>query len=142
MLAKINKSYAPMYWEDFFNDSLFNSFRSGRSNSYCPSANIIEDENEFRIELAVPGLSKKEIKVELDNDVMRIYYEHKEKKEDKESNYLKREFCHSSFERSFQLPDSIDRDKIKANHNEGVLNISLPKRKEVVSKAQKSIEIS
>jgi len=131
-----------MYWEDFFNDSLLNSFRSGRSSSYLPSANIIEDENEYRIEMAVPGLSKKEIKVELDNDVMRIYYEHKEKKEEKDRNYLKREFCHSSFERNFQLPDSVDRDKIKANHNEGVLNISLPKRKEVVSKTQKSIEIS
>ncbi|MBN1133104.1 MAG: Hsp20/alpha crystallin family protein [Bacteroidales bacterium] len=142
MLARINKSYVPAYWDDFFNDDFLSGFRTKNYSRSLPSVNIIEEDGEYRIELAAPGLSRKDIKVELDNDVLKISYDHKENKEEKKNNYLKREFCHSSFERSFQLPDLIDSDNIKASQANGILSISLPKKKEVVTKVQKSIQIS
>lgn len=141
MLARINNSYVPVFWDDFFNDNFFssgNGYRGGRT----PSVNIVEDNDAYHIEIAVPGLSKKDIRIDLDNDLLTISYERKESNDENSRNYLKREFSYSSFSRSFQLPDTIDSDKIKANHTDGILSISLPKKEEVVTKAQKSIEIS
>ena len=141
MLARINKSYVPVFWDDFFNDNLFNNFSGTRSGVKSPSVNIIEDEKEYVIEMAVPGLSKSDIRIDLENDILTISYESKESKEERKRSYLKREFSYASFNRSFQLPETIDGDNIRANHVDGILNISLPKKEEVVTKAQKSIEI-
>ena len=142
MLARINKSYVPAYWDDYFNDSFFNNFATGHKNFTAPSVNILEENSEFQIEFAVPGLSKKEIKIELDNDLLTVSYENSENKKETKRNYLKREFNYSSFKRSFQMPDNIDSENIKAIHSEGILKISIPKKEETVSKAQRSIEIS
>jgi len=142
MLARINKSYVPVFWDDFFNDNFFGYGNGERNGSRKPSVNIVEENNAYQIEMAVPGLSKKDIRIDLDNDLLTISYEKEESKDETSRNYLKREFSFASFSRSFQLPDTIDSENIKANHTDGILSISLPKKEEVVTKAQKSIEIS
>jgi HSP20 family protein len=142
MLARFNRGSVPGTWDDFFNDSFFDSFNLGRRSASCPAVNIMEDEKEFRIDVAAPGLSKDDIKIDLDDDVLTVSSEQKDEKEDKSSRYMRREFSYSSFKRSFQLPDTIDRDHIRASHDSGILTIQLPKKKEVVQKASKQIEIS
>jgi HSP20 family protein len=141
MLARINKRYVPAYWDDFFNDSVFNSFNNVACNNTSPAVNVEEDDKAFRIEVAVPGVSKKEINIDLENDVLTISSGNKEDKETKSRNYMRREFSYSAFKRSFQLPETIDHEKIRASHEAGVLTIELPKREEVVQKAPKQIEI-
>ena len=141
MLARINRNYVPAYWDDFFNDRVFNNFSNNQCNHTSPAVNVIEEEKGFRIEVAVPGLSRDDFNIEVDNDVLTISSVEKEKKEDKKHNYTRREFSYRSFKRSFQLPETIDQDQIQASHEAGVLSLNLPKKDEVVQKAPKQIEV-
>jgi len=145
MLAKINRSYLPTYWDDFFNDSFFKSANTVNCSGTSPAVNVIEDEKQYRIDVAVPGMSRSEFRIDLDDDLLTISSEQKENSEADESNnprYMRREFSYSTFKRSFQLPDSIDQENIKASHDAGILSIQLPKKEEVVQKAAKQIEIA
>ena len=141
MLARINRNYVPAYWDDFFNDRVFNSLNNSYSNTTSPAVNVEEGDKEFRIEVAVPGLSRKDFRIEVEDDVLTISSEDKQKKEEKKRNYTRREFSYHNFKRSFQLPETVDQDQIQASHESGVLNITLPKRDEVVQKAPKQIEV-
>jgi HSP20 family protein len=141
MLAKINRRYAPAYWDDFFNDSFFNGFNHSGLNRTSPAVNVIEEDKAYRIEVAVPGMSRKDFRIDLEDEVLTISSEQKENNEEKNHRYMRREFQYNTFKRSFQLPETIDADSIKASHNAGILTIELPKKDEVVQKAPKQIEI-
>ena len=79
--------------------------------------------------------------LEIENDVLTISTEQKESKEDKNRNFLRREFNYRSFKRSFELPESVDQEKIQATHEAGILTLSLPKKEEVLQKAPRQIEV-
>jgi HSP20 family protein len=141
MLARINRSYVPAYWDDFFNDRFFNQLNSKNGHVNSPAVNISEDDKGFTIEVAAPGLSGKDFNLELENDVLTISTEHKESKEEKKQNFLRREFNYQSFKRSFELPETINQEKIKATHDAGILTLTLPKKEEVLQKAPRQIEV-
>ena len=141
MLARINKSYAPAYWDDFFNDRFFNQLNSKNCHGNSPAVNISEDDKGYTIEVAAPGISRKDFNLEVENDVLTISTEPKEGKEDKEANFLRREFNYQSIKRSFQLPETIDQEAIKASHDAGILSLSLPKKEEEIQKAPRHIEV-
>jgi HSP20 family protein len=141
MLARINRSYVPAYWDDFFNDRFFNQLNSRNSHVSSPAVNISEDDKGYTIEVAAPGTSGKEFNLEIENDVLTISNEHKESKEDNKQNFLRREFNYRSFKRSFELPDTINQEKIKATHDAGILTLTLPKKEEVLQKAPRQIEV-
>ena len=141
MLARINRNYVPAYWDDFFNDRFFNRVHSWNHQSHSPAVNVSEDEKAYRIEVAVPGMSRKDFNLEIEDDVLTISTEKKESKKDQKVNYLRREFNYQGFKRSFQLPETIDQENIEARHESGILTVSLPKREEVIQKAPKQIEV-
>jgi HSP20 family protein len=141
MLARINRRYVPAYWDDFFNDNFFNGFNTVVSKPSAPAVNVLEEEKAFRIEVAAPGLSKKDFSINLENEVLTVSSEQKDSKENKNHRYMRREFSYSSFSRSFQLPESVDVEKIRASHDTGILTIELPKKEEMVQKAPKQIEV-
>lgn len=143
MLPRLRTSInLPSLLEDFFNDSLINRFFNWDEYKTIPAVNIIEGKDEYKIEVAAPGLSKEDFKVEVDGNILTISSEKEEKKESKDENVLRREFCYSSFRRSFTLPDDVNVDKIKASHNDGILTVTLPKKEEAKTKAVKEIKIS
>lgn len=107
-----------------------------------PSANITESEKEYLIELAAPGLSKKDFKVEMDNDVLTISAEKKEEKKEGNGGYSRREYSYNSFSRSFTLPENCKSDKIDAKYEDGVLKLTLPKKEITPTKAKKEIAVS
>jgi HSP20 family protein len=107
-----------------------------------PAVNITEGKEDYKIEVAAPGLGKEDFKISLDNNVLNISSEKEVKNESKDENVLRREFSYSSFSRSFSLPDSVNGDKIKANHNDGILSIVIPKRDEAKVKPVRDIKIS
>ncbi|MCE7993998.1 MAG: Hsp20/alpha crystallin family protein [Roseivirga sp.] len=114
--------------EDFFDMDLS---RTGNGlASRLPAANVKENENEFTIDLAVPGMKKDDFRIEIENGALSISSEKKEESEDKTDDYTRKEFSYSSFSRSFRLPDSVKEDKIKAKYDNGVLIVSLPKKEE------------
>lgn len=144
MLPRIynRPGFLPEFVNEFFgNDSLSRFFDGYTSNTSIPSVNIAEGKNEYKIEVAAPGLSKGDFKIDVHNNVLEISSEKKNENEEKNDNYVRREFNYSSFKRSFSLPDEVDTDKIKASHKDGILNILIPKKEEAKDKGPRAIKI-
>ncbi|WP_340154854.1 Hsp20/alpha crystallin family protein [uncultured Winogradskyella sp.] len=129
--------------EDIFNRDLpsvlTSNFNTGLS---LPKVNIKDTADAFLIEMAVPGFKKSDFNIDLDNEVLSISTETKEENEQKEDNYTRREFGYASFKRTFNLPETVDDEKINANYKEGILSILLPKKEEAKQKPIRSIKIS
>jgi len=104
-----------------------------------PMSNILESDDEYRIELSVPGFQKKEIKISVDKSVLTIQSERDYTKDEKLS-YNRREFGGFNFRRSFTIPETVNVDTIAAEYKNGVLALNLPKKEEV--KIKKEISIS
>ena len=128
-------------FDDFFGPSFMKPFieRSEFGNSF-PSANIMEEENSYKIELAVPGIEKDNLNIDLDDNLLRISAESKVEKNDEK--FKVREFNYQSFRRSFKLPKEIDAEKIGAKYADGILSIEIPKLHVNENDKKKSITIS
>ncbi|MBN2173936.1 MAG: Hsp20/alpha crystallin family protein [Bacteroidales bacterium] len=121
----------------------WNSSNFSTTNTTLPAVNISETKDDFQIEVAAPGMEKKDFKINLENNQLTISSERKNEKEDSEENYTRREFSYQSFSRTFTLPEHIvDGEKISAKYNDGILRILLPKKEEVKPKPAKEIKIS
>ena len=143
MLPVIRTSrHLPDLVNTFFGQNLLDSFFSDRSWENTPSVNINENSNEFKVEVAAPGLDKGDFKINTKQNVLTISAEKEQKEEKKEENYVRREFCYTSFNRSFVLPNEIDQAKIKAEHKNGILTVVLPKKEEAKEKTPRIINIS
>lgn len=106
-----------------------------------PAVNIKEDAQGFKIEMAVPGMNKKDFNIQLDNDTIIISYEKKVEKSEEKLEYTRREFGLSSFKRTFTLPESADQEKIAANYREGILSVDIPKQEEAKRKEARLINV-
>jgi len=106
-----------------------------------PAANILDNEKDFTIELAAPGMNKDRFNIKLEDDVMTVSIERNEEELKEEHNYTRREFSYDEFSRSFSLPDIVDQENIKADYVNGVLSIMLPKSEEAKVKGRE-IKIS
>ena len=145
MLAKRNESYFPTFFDRFWNNELMDWNRSNFSstNTSLPAVNVKETEDDFIIELAAPGMNKKDFKVSLNNNILTISSEIKDEKEESNDSYTRKEFSYQSFQRSFTVPENtVNGEKISAKYNEGILNIVLPKREEVKPQPEREIKIS
>jgi HSP20 family protein len=106
-----------------------------------PATNILEDEKQFEIQLAAPGMKKDDFSLNVENNVLSVSYEKKED-EKQEDKFLRREFGMDSFTRSFSIPKTTDGEKISARYEQGILFISIPKLNPEKAKLSRSIEIS
>jgi HSP20 family protein len=113
------------------------------TNTTLPAVNIKEDENEYVIQVAAPGMKKDDFKINLNKDQLTISSERQNEKEDKDGDkFTRREFSYQSFQRSFTLPEHlVDDSKISAQYADGILHIKLPKREEVKPKPAREIKI-
>ena len=132
------QAWLPSIFNDLFNDEwLSQRPRQGAT----PAVNIIENEKDYRIELAAPGMGREDLNVSIDedNNLVIAFEKHcgndpkdgkcqKEEKNEKKDTYLRREFSYSSFRQSFLLPDDVDKEKIGASMKHGVLTVDLPKK--------------
>ncbi|MFN8210182.1 MAG: Hsp20/alpha crystallin family protein [Bacteroidales bacterium] len=141
MLPMITRrSYKPFLWSSLFDDDFF-PVMSSRSSS-MPAVNIKEDEKKFTLDLAVPGIDKKDLKIEINEDVLTISSEHQDEKTQENGDFKRREFSYTSFCRSFYLPENVSKDKIEANYKDGILSVVLPKQEEEKSKLTREVKIS
>ena len=127
-LARTDRPFLDFAKRFFDNDFNYIPFFEGRNNGGL--SNILEKENEYLIEITAPGLKKEDIKIELDNDILRIFSNVEDNKEDKGEDYYRREFYKSSFERSFTIPKIADKNAISATMTDGILIVEIPKLKE------------
>ena len=147
-LTHPRKGQLSSWTQDLFDKGNFLSPRFLSSNgdldfaNNVPSVNITENEKEYKIEMAAPGLERKDFKVEVENGVLCISSEKEEESKEEKKNYTRREYSYNSFSRSFSLPDNLVPDKINAKYENGVLNITLPKKEVKASKPIKEIKVS
>ena len=140
MLPVMNRSWFPTMFDDFFDGEW-----TPKVSATAPAVNVKEDAKEYTMEVAAPGIKKEYCRININNDgnievAIENKLEHKE--ENKKEHYLRREFSYSNYQQTYILPDNVDKDKISAKVNDGVLEIKLPKfTKEEESRAQRAIEI-
>lgn len=130
------------FFNDLFEDDRFWNTSKNEWLSSIPSANIIESDKTFRIELAVPGMTKSDFRVDVDSGHLRVSTEKPTNELKEGDTYTRQEFSYSSFMRSFILPESIDTENIQAKYENGVLEISLPKKIEPEKSTKKEISIT
>lgn len=136
-----NQEWLPSIFNDFFDNDWM-----AKANATAPAINVIESDKDYKVEVAAPGMTKDDFNIHLSEDnelVISMEKKNETKEEDKENKkYLRREFSYSKFQQSLVLPDDVEKDKIGAAVNNGVLTIDLPKRQpEEEAKVNRSIEI-
>lgn len=140
MPIRRNQNWLPSIFNDFFDNEWME-----KANATAPAINVIENEKAYKVELAAPGMTKDDFDVHIDEENnLVISMEKKNEKKDDEKNgrYLRREFSYSKFQQTMILPDDVDKEKISAAVNNGVLDIELPKLVKVETPKQKhQIEI-
>lgn len=109
---------------------------------FIPAVNVSETDAEFKLEFRVPGYSKEDLKINLEDKTLTISAEHKEQETKSDDKYVRKEFSHKSFSRSFELPENIDFENLNANYENGILNVLIPKKVEVKIENKKVIEIA
>jgi HSP20 family protein len=132
----------PNVFDDFVTRDLFRPSFSTTGVS-TPAINIIETNNDFRLEMVAPGMKKENFKVEVDKGTLTVSYEHDDNREGdrKDWKYTRREYNYHSFSRSFSLPDTVDVNSIQAKYEDGILNLILPKKDDARTKPAKQIKV-
>lgn len=143
MLMIRNKQGLPTM-ESFVNDffglpSLLNE-KFVNKNFMC-DVNVVETDNSYELSVILPGYKKDDVSIEIEDDVLVIKSEIESKNEENDKKYIKKEYYKKSFERRFVLSDDIDINKIEAKMEDGILNVTIDKIKELKTESVKKIEI-
>ncbi len=125
---------------DFFDDDRYFSspWLGARS---MPAVNIKETDNNYEIDIAVPGYNKKDFNISIESGLLTVSAEKREEKEQKDDNYTRREFGYASFSRSFNLPQNTNEEDINARYEDGILKLTVSKRDQQNGKNRKSISV-
>jgi len=134
----------PTFFSDFFDmERTFGTdFLEKNFFKSMPAVNIVEDENQFHVDLAVPGMNKNDFHIKVENDVLTISAEKKEEKKEQNEKFTRKEFFYGSFERSFTLPNSVASERIEGKYENGILKLAIPKKEEAKKKPVKEIKVS
>lgn len=150
LLARRNNNQN--WLNNWFDDDFFDTALMPRMNATAPAVNVKETAEDYTMEVAVPGLKKEWVRVNIDNEgnlklAIENKFEHKEenkdgkKSDEKYVHYLRREFSYSNYEQTYVLPDDVDRNKISAKVADGVLTVVIPKEVKEEQKTLKNIEV-
>jgi HSP20 family protein len=133
----------------FFDDSIFDLF--GKDNGFkdpffkrdnMPAVNIKETDKNYEIEAMIPGLKKEDIHVDIERGMLTIWGESKSEKDEKEDGFTRKEFSYSSFKRSFNLPENITEEDVKAKYEDGILKLSVTKKENALPQDKKQVMIN
>lgn len=139
-LVRRNSTWLP----DVFNDLFDNDYYMPKANATAPAINVKESDKAYTVELAAPGMKKDDFHVHINDEgnlVVKLERKDETKEEDKNTRYLRREFSYSKYEQTLILPDDVDRDKIAARVENGVLTVELPKLAPVEQKVARQITV-
>ena len=140
MLPMITRTLNPFLTSNFFDEDYFPVMTNGNRKS-VPAVNVRENEKTYTLELAVPGIDKNNLKIDMNEDVLTISSEVKNENEEENDGYMRKEFSYESFSKSFYIPENVNKEKIGASYKDGILSIELPKEEDK-SKISKQIMIS
>ncbi|HZJ59196.1 MAG TPA: Hsp20/alpha crystallin family protein, partial [Chitinophagaceae bacterium] len=133
----------PALFDDFFKpwNEWFDNDNRFWATVRIPSVNITENKDEYNVSLAVPGMKKEDFKIDVNGNMLTISCEKDETKEEKDKKYTRKEYSYSSFSRTFTLPEEVNREKIDARYEDGLLKLSLPRKEEAKKFAAKQIAV-
>lgn len=135
-----NEDWLPSIFNDFFDNGWML-----KANATAPAINVAESDKGYHVEVAAPGMTKDDFTVNLDADnnlVINMEKKEESKEEKKDKHYLRREFSYSKFQQAILLPDNVDKEKISAKVENGVLSIDIPKTQpDAEKKSGKVIEV-
>ena len=140
MPVKKGQNWLPMIFHDFFGNEWIERAKSVST----PAVNIIENEKEYEVQIAAPGVCKEDINVHVNSEnYLEITVEDKSENEekDKKGKFLRREFSYSQFRQTLALPDNVETDKIEATQKNGILKVIIPKKVLPAPKEPKKIAI-
>ena len=143
-LVKYNRtpSLFKIFFDDPFTKDMFlNENGDVPSRVTIPKANIMEDDKQFTLELALPGFKKENLNIELENERLKISSKNTEEKVEENGKVHLREFSSSSYERFFTIPENVEADKISAKYEDGVLKVYLPKNEKAKAEAIRQIKV-
>mgnify|MGYP003702624547 CR=1 FL=1 len=140
MLVKMNRMF-PGFSNDFWGRDFYPAHYNSFGFKSLPAVNIGEGDNEYTIEVAAPGLEKKDFRIDLENNCLTISSAREDKNEEENEKYTRREFQYNTFSRSFTLPETVESEKIVAKHSDGILYVSIPKKEEAKVKPAREIAI-
>lgn len=139
-----NRPFVPNMFNRFFENEFPTRFE--RNCECSPAVNILEKEDQFEIQMAAPGLRKEDFKIELEKNLLTISFERKEEgpeqENQREENWLRREFEMDNFTRSFTIPEQTDTEKITAKYEHGILYVGVPRENPEKARLSKRIEIA
>lgn len=128
------------FWNRDFSD--WDNRNFSPTSTTLPSVNVKETADSYEVEVAAPGMDKKDFHITLDGNLLTITSEKQSSDEEKNASYTRREFSYQSFQRSFELPkDVVDEERIQAKYQNGVLHLTIPKTENAKKKTPKEIEI-
>lgn len=140
-LVKVNNRNTTPYFNNVFDTLFSDALNNNYGVSKVPQVNILEMADAYKIELAAPGLTKEEFKIELKKNSLFVSAEKQVERKEEQMKYSRKEFEYLSFSRSFVMPEDVDSEKINAEYVNGVLNIIIGK-KEKAKNEHKQIKIS
>jgi HSP20 family protein len=136
----------PTLFNDFLTKDLMDwgTGNNSTTNTTIPAINVKETNDNFEVQVAAPGMDKKDFKIELNGNMLTITSEKENRWENTENErYTRREFSYQSFQRTFQLPkEVVDEDKIQARYENGILNLVIPKKEHAKQRPPRMIEIA
>lgn len=128
MPVRRNQGWLPSIFKDIIGDEWIE-----KSSVTAPAVNVIDTENEYKVEIAAPGMTKDDFRIDVGSDnelVISMEKKNENSEKDKKGTYLRREFSYSQFKQSLLLPDNVRTEEIRAKVDNGVLTIDIPKKKE------------
>ena len=134
-----NSAWLPTVFNDLFDTEFM-----PKANCTAPAINVKENDKAYTVELAAPGMKKEDFNVHINDDgnlIIKMEQKQEQKEEDKSVRYLRREFSYSKFEQTLILPDDVEKSKISAKVEHGVLTVELPKVEETKVKVARQITI-
>jgi len=120
----------PSFFEGFFNTPILDFFDSGFPSGTLniPAVNISERKNDYLLAVAAPGLKKEDFTINVEGNLLTISSEKEQQTEEKDERCTRQEYSYSSFERNFTVPEEVNKEKIDARYQDGVLKLVLPKK--------------
>lgn len=141
-LVRKNGNYYPTLFDSVFGRNTLSHFLIPEESAYKPAVNVVESENGYRLEFAVPGLKKEDFKISVDGDTLTVSAEKKSETEEKGEKYNRKEFSFHSFKRTFTLPEIADAEHISAGYDAGVLTVTVPRKDAGSAPSVRQIEIA
>ena len=138
-MMRRNAAWLPSVFNDLFDTDFM-----PKANATAPVINVRENDKAYTVELAAPGMTKEDFNVHINDEgnlIIKMEKKNENKKEDKSARYLRREFSYTKYEQTLILPDDVEKDKIAARVEHGVLTVELPKQVQQQVKVSRQIEI-